>query len=96
MNIEEVDLGQALVDAGDMLAYVHLADSQRLEPGKGHLPWDSVFEGLARRGYEGYASIECHLSGDAEEVLPEAVRFLRERIAAAQAGVASAAVAAPA
>ena len=89
MNIEEVDLGQSLVDAGDMLAYVHLADSQRLEPGKGHLPWDSVFEGLARRRYDGYASIECHLSGDAEEVLPAAVRFLCERIAAGESAVAA-------
>ena len=87
MNIEEVDLGQSLVDAGDMLAYVHLADSQRLEPGKGHMPWASIFEGLARRRYDGFASIECHLSGPGEEVLPQAARFLREQMAAAESAV---------
>ena len=83
MNLEEVDLGAAFESMGDTLAYVHLADSQRLEPGQGHLPWDSVFRGLARLGYDGVASMECNLSGPAEDVLPAAVRFLRERIAAA-------------
>lgn len=84
MNIEEIDLGDALASMGDALAYVHLADSQRLEPGKGHLPWDSVFSGLAGMGYAGYASMECNLSGPAEEVLPAAVRFVRDGIARAE------------
>jgi sugar phosphate isomerase/epimerase len=90
MNIEEVNLGQSLVDAGDMLAYVHLADSQRLEPGKGHMPWASIFDGLARRAYDGYASMECHLSGPAEEVLPQAVSFLRGQMQAAEPAAATA------
>ena len=85
MNIEEPDLGEAFESMGEMLAYVHLADSQRLEPGQGHLPWDSVFDGLVRAGYDGYASLECNLSGPAEDVLPAAARFLRERIAEAEA-----------
>ena len=89
MNIEEVDLGAAFESMGDMLAYVHLADSQRLEPGKGHLQWDNVFGGLARLGYDGYASLECSLSGPADEVLPAAVRFLRERIAVAEGSAAA-------
>jgi len=83
MNIEEVDLGAAFESVGDLLAYVHLADSQRLEPGKGHLPWASVFGGLARMGYDGFASMECNLSGPGEEVLPAAVSFLRDRMAEA-------------
>jgi sugar phosphate isomerase/epimerase len=77
MNIEEVDMGAALEGAGDMLRYVHLGDSQRLEPGQGHLDWHNVFAGLARMGYDGYASMECGLSGPAEEVLPASVRFVR-------------------
>lgn len=85
MNIEEVDLGAAFESMGEMLAYVHLADSQRLEPGQGHLPWDSVFDGLVRAGYDGYASLECNLSGPADEVLPAAARFLRQQIADAEA-----------
>jgi sugar phosphate isomerase/epimerase len=83
MNIEEADMGASLEAAGERLGYLHLADSQRLEPGKGHLAFDSVFEGLSRMGYDGYASMECSLSGPAEQVLPAAVDFLRGRIAAA-------------
>ena len=77
MNIEEADLGAALEEAGDSLGYVHLADSQRLEPGQGHLDFASVFAALERIAYRGYASLGCHLSGDPEEVLPRSVEFLR-------------------
>lgn len=89
MNLEEADLEASVVEAGEMLAYVHLADSQRLEPGRGHLDFASVFRGLSRIGYDGWASMECNLSGDPEEVLPSAVSFLRERIEATHAGMAT-------
>jgi sugar phosphate isomerase/epimerase len=80
MNIEEPDIGAALVEAGEMLAYVHLADSQRLEPGQGHLDFANVFEGLQRLGYDGWASMECNLSGEPDRVLPAAVEFLRSHL----------------
>ena len=86
MNIEEPDMGSALVDAGDMLAYVHLADSQRLEPGRGHLDFAGVFEGLHRLGYAGWASLECNLSGEPEAVLPAAAAFLRAHMERAGLG----------
>jgi sugar phosphate isomerase/epimerase len=85
MNIEEVDMGASFEAAGEMLRYVHLADNQRLEPGQGHLDWPNVFGGLTRMEYDGYASMECNLSGPAEQVLPAAVAFLRAQIAAAEA-----------
>jgi sugar phosphate isomerase/epimerase len=84
MNIEESDMGAAVVEAGEMLAYVHLADSQRLEPGQGHLDFASVFAGLHRIGYDGWASMECNLSGDPELVLPAAVAFLRRHLERAE------------
>lgn len=90
MNIEEVDMGAAFESMGDMLGHVHLGDSQRLEPGQGHLDWMNVFRGLARSRYEGFASLECGLSGPAEDVLPAAVRFLRSTIEAAEAAEAAA------
>jgi sugar phosphate isomerase/epimerase len=89
MNIEEVDMGAALESAGDLLGYVHLADSQRLEPGQGHLDFGSVFRGLARMRYDGFASMECNLSGPGEDVLPAAVRFLRARMTEAEDAVAA-------
>jgi sugar phosphate isomerase/epimerase len=83
MNIEEADMGASLDAAGERLGYLHLADSQRLEPGQGHLDFENVFGGLARIGYDGYASLECTLSGPAEETLPRAAAFLRRTMDAA-------------
>lgn len=83
MNIEESDLGAALETAGPALGYLHLGDSQRLEPGQGHLDWGGVFGALHRIGYDGWATMECNLSGPAADVLPAAAAFIRERIAAA-------------
>ena len=80
MNIEESDLATAFEPVAHDLAYVHLGDSQRLEPGRGHLDFDAVFRGLARIGYQGWASMECNLSGPPDEVLPAAVRFIRAAI----------------
>lgn len=86
MNIEEPDMGASLVAAGEMLAYVHLADSQRLEPGQGHLDFTGVFDGLRRLRYEGWASMECNLSGEADRVLPAAAAFVRAHIERARSG----------
>lgn len=78
MNIEEADLGEALLSAGEWLGHIHLADSNRLEPGKGHLDLRPVFGALARLGYEGFASFElAALSGDADVALPRAVEYVR-------------------
>ena len=78
MNIEEADLGEALLSAGEWLAHLHLADSNRLEPGKGHLDLRPVFTALAHLGYDGFASFElAALSGDADAVLPRAVEHVR-------------------
>jgi sugar phosphate isomerase/epimerase len=85
MNIEEAELGASLERAGDALGYVHLADSQRLEPGRGHLDFRPVFAALDRIGYRGYASLECRLSGDPESVLPRSVEFLRRQMQVAVA-----------
>jgi sugar phosphate isomerase/epimerase len=87
MNIEEADLGEALVSAGDGLGHVHLADSNRLEPGRGHLDLVPVFAGLARMSYRGFASFElAALSGDADAVLPPSVALVRQSMS--KAGIA--------
>lgn len=81
MNIEEADLGASLESAGEWLAYVHLADSQRHEPGRGHLDLAPVFAALARLKYQGYASFElAALSGDADAVLPASVAYVRAKM----------------
>jgi sugar phosphate isomerase/epimerase len=81
MNIEEDDLGASLDSAGPRLGYLHLADSQRHEPGRGHLDLIPVFAALARLRYHGYASFElAALSGAADEVLPPSVAYVRSKM----------------
>jgi sugar phosphate isomerase/epimerase len=96
MNIEEPHIAAALIEAGDMLAYVHLADNQRFEPGTGHLDFDEIFDGLVQIGYTGWASLECNLSGEWDSTLPAAIEFLRDAAARAATTATAAGGAAPA
>lgn len=59
MNIEEADLAQAIFTAGKRLGYFHVADSNRLYPGSGHLDFARIFQALQAVGYTGTISVEC-------------------------------------
>jgi len=59
MNIEEVDIRQAIIDNIDYIKYVHFADSNRHWPGQGHLDFDMIVRTLAECGYQGIISAEC-------------------------------------
>ena len=77
MNIEEDDLSESIRRAEGHLAHVHLADSNRLQPGAGHTDFAGSFGALRDIGFDGYMAMECGIRGDAREVLPEVVRDLR-------------------
>ena len=78
MNIEEDDLGKAITDAGRRVAHVHVDDSNRLQPGTGHLDFATAFGALHAIGYDGWLALECRLRGDAETALPATTRFLSQ------------------
>jgi sugar phosphate isomerase/epimerase len=81
MNIEEADMAASLAEAGEKLGYVQMGDSQRFEPGAGHIDFSSLFSALAGIGYEGDIGIECaSLSGDPEIVLPRTAALVRDLI----------------
>jgi sugar phosphate isomerase/epimerase len=77
MNIEEADPFAALRDSGPLLGHVQLSDSNRLEPGAGHIDWRGTFAALDDAGYDGWLAFECRLSGPAEATLAAAVTRLR-------------------
>jgi sugar phosphate isomerase/epimerase len=58
MNIEEDSIATALREHAEHIVHVHLADSQRREPGSGHLDFDAVFEALADNDYGGTLAME--------------------------------------
>ncbi len=59
MNIEEGDIHQSIIEAHESIGYVHVADSNRWPPGKGHFCFESFFKGLKDIHYKGYISAEC-------------------------------------
>lgn len=77
MSIEESGLASSIEAVIDHVGHVHLADSNRLEPGRGHTDFGPVFATLKRAGYFGWLAFECGLSGAADDVLPDCVRRLR-------------------
>ena len=77
MNIEEDDLAAAIRAAGPRIAHVHVDDTNRLQPGTGHMDFAGVFAALGEVGYDGWLTFECRLRGRPEEALPASTRFLR-------------------
>jgi sugar phosphate isomerase/epimerase len=58
MNIEEDSIADAFRRAGSHLNHVHLADSNRAAPGKGHIDFLPVLQALKNIGYSGHLSFE--------------------------------------
>ncbi len=58
MNIEDRSIEGGLREARAVLWHVHIADSNRLPPGQGHLDFASIVATLDEMGYAGYLSGE--------------------------------------
>jgi sugar phosphate isomerase/epimerase len=59
MNIEEASITESIARAGSRVGYVHVADSNRLVPGWGHLDFVAVLAALARAHYDGPLCVEA-------------------------------------
>jgi sugar phosphate isomerase/epimerase len=77
MNIEEADPPAAVESAGPGIGHVQVSDSNRLEPGAGHVDWAPICASLDTIGYDGPLALESRLSGPAEDVLPRVPALLR-------------------
>jgi sugar phosphate isomerase/epimerase len=81
MNIEEEDPCAALRAAAPVLGAVHLSDSNRHQPGAGHVPFAAVLDTLRDVGFSGTLSVECRVRGDAGAALAEYGPYLRGLLA---------------
>jgi sugar phosphate isomerase/epimerase len=77
MNIEEVDMVDALRRAGPRLGHVHLADSNRQAPGYGHVDMRSILQALSGIQYQEYLSFEVLPLPESRQVAEDAVCFTR-------------------
>jgi sugar phosphate isomerase/epimerase len=83
MGIEEADIPAAIRANADHLVYVHVADSNRLQPGRGHLDFRPGFRALKEIGYDGPLAIECRIDGPYDVAIRDAVELIREEWAKA-------------
>ena len=83
MGIEEVDIAASIRANRRHLVYVHVADSNRLQPGCGHLDFRPGFRALKEIGYDGPLAIEFRVDGPYDDAIREAVTLIRREWAAA-------------
>jgi 5-keto-L-gluconate epimerase len=75
-NIEETDISEAFRSAGDRLFHVHLADSNRLLPGEGHIDFGPIWNTLDKIDYRGAMVLEA-VAGKRGEEFAEAPANLK-------------------
>lgn len=96
-NVEEKNLGQALLLAGRHLKHVHTCENDRGTPGSGHVAWDEVFGAIRKLKYDGWLTIESFgfaagelsaaasiwrdLAKTPEDIAWDGIQFLKERCA---------------
>ncbi|MET8473097.1 sugar phosphate isomerase/epimerase family protein [Streptomyces sp. NPDC006422] len=77
MNIEESDPAQAILTHAPYIGHAQVSDSNRFQPGAGHLDWQAWLGALHTAGYEGYLAAECRLTGDPVEAVRSVPAFLK-------------------
>jgi D-psicose/D-tagatose/L-ribulose 3-epimerase len=76
MNIEEDHFDKAIVTAGEHLGHFHVGENNRRLPGKGHIPWDEVFQALKKIDYTGNIVIEPFIQH--EGAVAQSVKLWRD------------------
>lgn len=77
MNIEEASITDSLQRFGRSLVHFHVADSNRMAPGRGHLDFASIISGLKEVGYDRYVSAEILPKPSVREAFRDTIRYLK-------------------
>ena len=70
-NIEDIGFERSVDKLGKKLGHIHLADSNRMFPGYGHIDISRVLKYVKDTGYNEYASFECYNQPSLETILRE-------------------------
>ncbi|SEB96123.1 Sugar phosphate isomerase/epimerase [Streptomyces sp. 2231.1] len=76
MNIEETDPAAAILAHADIIGHAQVSDSNRFQPGAGHLDWPAWLGALHSIGYDGHLALESRLTGDPVEAARSVPSFL--------------------
>ena len=78
MNIEEAVIENSIMACGKRIFHFHIADSNRLHPGAGHLDFKSILKSLSSTGYTGWVSGEFIPEPDAETAARNNITHLHQ------------------
>ncbi len=81
MNIEEESIPESILHAGGEIAYVHLADSNRLSPGWGHIDFPAIAAALKTIPYDGPLGIEVISRTDDRSAMRQAISYVKSLLA---------------
>lgn len=76
MNIEETDPAAAILAVAPLIGHAQVSDSNRFQPGAGHLDWPAWLGALDAAGYDGHLAAECRLTGDPVDAVRSVPAFL--------------------
>jgi D-psicose/D-tagatose/L-ribulose 3-epimerase len=76
-NIEEKSIRAAIEGCADVLAYVHVSESDRSTPGSAQVDWSTTFATLQEIGYDGWLTVEAF--GNTHPELERQMRLWRRR-----------------
>ena len=65
-NMEEKSFEDAIETIAPFLAHVHISENDRGTPGKGHIPFNAIFDKLKQVGYQSWYTIESFSRNDVE------------------------------
>ncbi|MFD6418935.1 sugar phosphate isomerase/epimerase family protein [Streptomyces sp. NPDC060194] len=77
MNIEETDPAAAILAAAPYIGHAQVSDSNRMQPGAGHLDWPAWLNALDAAGFDGYLALESRLAGEPLEAVRSVPAFLK-------------------
>jgi 5-keto-L-gluconate epimerase len=95
MNIEDVSIRDVFERGRKYITYVHVADTNRLAPGWGHMPFDEVFQIFRDTGYDEYITAEILPQPDPESAARQAAQYLLNRLRAGSSLLSKVAESAP-
>jgi D-psicose/D-tagatose/L-ribulose 3-epimerase len=87
MNIEEPDLAEAIHRAGDLLVNMHVSDSNRQAPGRGHIDFIALLKALKEINYAGMLTLEPVPPGSDPLLATKMPKYLPLRDVYAEEGI---------
>lgn len=80
MNIEDVNLPKTLIKYGNLLGYIHFADSNRLAPGQGNIDFPTIINTLQEIHYPGWIGIEVLTKPSSYEAAKQSIEYVKRYV----------------